>query len=87
MILLWLKYAPEGSVHYISLGRLHFLRHLSNNKVLWKRYVDVIVKEVTEEFVKLDFKCRKVLLDIDFMILVKAISYRSLFICVSNHAN
>ena len=45
---------------------LHFPRHLSTIKVLRKRYGGVIVGKV-REFEKLDFKYRKVLLDIDFL--------------------
>ena len=46
--------------------RFRFPRHLSTIKVLQKRYGDVIVRKV-REFEKLDFKYRKVLLDIDFL--------------------
>ena len=46
--------------------RLRFPRHLSTIKVLRKKYGDVIVRKV-REFEKLDFKYRKVLLDIDFL--------------------
>ena len=54
------------SIIFLFLVRLRFPRHLSTIKVLQKRYGDVIVRKV-REFEKLDFKYRKVLLDIDFL--------------------
>ena len=63
MILLWFK---AVSIIFLFLVRLWFSRHLSTIKVLRKRYGDVIVRKVIE-FEKLDFKYRKVLLDIDFL--------------------
>ena len=54
------------SIIFLFLVRLRFPRHLSTIKVLRKRYGDVIVRKV-REFEKLDFKYRKVLLDIDFL--------------------
>ena len=45
---------------------LRFPRHLSTVKILRKKYGDVIVRKV-REFEKLNFKYRKVLLDIDFL--------------------
>ena len=55
-------------IMFLFFVYLRSLRHLSTN-VLGKRYGDLIVKKV-KEFEKLDFKYRKVLLDIDFWILV-----------------
>ena len=63
MILLWFK---AVCIIFLFLVRLWFSRHLSTIKVLRKRYGDVIVRKVVE-FEKLDFKYRKVLLDIDFL--------------------
>ena len=54
------------SIIFLFLVCLRFPRHLSTIKVLRKRYGDVIVRKV-REFEKLDFKYRKVLLDIDFL--------------------
>ena len=54
------------SIIFLFLVSLRFPRHLSTIKVLRKRYGDVIVRKV-REFEKLDFKCKKVLLDIDFL--------------------
>ena len=54
------------SIIFLFLVRLRFPRHLSTIKVLRKRYGDVIVRKV-REFEKLDFKYRKVSLDIDFL--------------------
>ena len=56
------------SIMFLYFVYLRSLRHLSTN-VLGNRYGDLIVKKV-KEFEKLDFKYRKVLLDIDFWILV-----------------
>ena len=54
------------SILFLFLVRVPFPRHLLTIKVLRKRYGDVIVRKV-REFEKLDFKYRKVLLDIDFL--------------------
>ena len=59
-------YLKAVSIVFLFLVCLRFPKHLSTIKVLRKRYGDVIVRKV-REFEKLDFKYRKVLLDIDFL--------------------
>ena len=59
-------YLKAVSIIFLFLVCLRFPKHLSTIKVLRKRYGDVIVRKV-REFEKLDFKYRKVLLDIDFL--------------------
>ena len=54
------------SIILLFLVRLRFPRHLYTVKVFRKRYGDATVRKV-REFDKLDFKYRKVLLDIDFL--------------------
>ena len=56
------------TVHIIFslLVRLRFPRDLSTIKVLQNRYGDVMVRKV-REFEKLDFRYKKLLLDLDFL--------------------
>ena len=66
MILLWFKHVPEGSIYYIFISGVSsfsktLINHQSFAKEIWRCHRKV------REFEKLDFKYRKVLLDIDFL--------------------
>ena len=67
MILVWFKYIPEGSIYFIFIsGASSFSKTLikrqSFAKEIWRCH-----SQKSREFEKLDFKYRKVLLDIDFL--------------------